>query len=64
MPLPREGDSDAVARVAEAVARPIVLSLARTRQADIERADRSVEKAQHPGIHIFIATSELHLNAS
>ena len=56
-----EGDSDAVARVAEAVSRPIVLSLARTRQADIERAVRSVEKAQHPGIHIFIATSELHL---
>jgi 2-isopropylmalate synthase len=56
-----EGDADAVAAVAAAVTRPIVLSLARTRRADLERAVRSVEKAKHPGIHIFIATSELHL---
>lgn len=56
-----EGDADAVRRVAEAVSAPIVLSLARTRQTDIEAALRSVERAAHPGIHIFIATSELHL---
>ncbi len=56
-----DGDADAVARVAEAVRTPIVLSLSRTRQADIERAVRSVEKAAHPGIHIFIATSDVHL---
>ena len=55
------GDADAVARVAEAVSEPIVLSLARTRQADIEAALQSVEKAKQPGIHIFIATSDLHL---
>ena len=40
---------------------PIVLSLARTRQGDLEAALRSVETAKRPGIHIFIATSELHL---
>jgi 2-isopropylmalate synthase len=56
-----EGDADAVRRVAEAVAAPIVLSLARTRQADLEAALRSVERAKRPGIHIFIATSDLHL---
>jgi 2-isopropylmalate synthase len=56
-----DGDADAVARVAEAVSKPIVLSLARTRQADIERAIESVAKAKRPGIHIFIATSEIHL---
>jgi len=55
------GDFDSVARVAEAVTRPIVLSLARTREADIRQAIKSVEKARHPGIHIFIATSDLHL---
>jgi 2-isopropylmalate synthase len=55
------GDADAVARVAEAVTFPVVLSLARTKQGDIEAALRSVEKAKRPGIHIFIATSELHL---
>ncbi len=56
-----EGDADAVARVADAIAGPIVLSLARTRQGDIEQAVRSVARAKRPGIHIFIATSELHL---
>jgi 2-isopropylmalate synthase len=55
------GDFDSVARVAEAVTRPIVLSLARTREADLRQAIKSVEKAKHPGIHIFIATSDLHL---
>jgi 2-isopropylmalate synthase len=55
------GDFDSVARVAEAVSEPVVLSLARTREADIQRGLQSVEKAKHPGIHIFIATSEIHL---
>lgn len=55
------GDFDSVARVAEAVSKPIVLSLARTKEADILQAIKSVEKAKNPGIHIFIATSDLHL---
>ena len=56
-----EGDYDSVRRVAEAATRPIVLSLARTKEGDIDRAIRAVEKAKRPGIHIFIATSDLHL---
>jgi len=56
-----EGDADAVRGVADVVSTPIVLSLARPRQADLEAALRSVAKAKRPGIHIFIATSELHL---
>jgi 2-isopropylmalate synthase len=56
-----EGDFDAVRRVADAVARPIVLSLARTREQDVDRAVRAVERAKRPGIHIFIATSDIHL---
>ncbi len=56
-----EGDYDSVRRVAETIARPIVLSLSRTKEGDIERALRAVEKAKRPGIHIFIATSDIHL---
>ncbi len=56
-----DGDAAAVARVAEAVRGPVVLSLSRTKESDIERAIRSVEKARRPGVHIFIATSDLHL---
>jgi len=55
------GDFEAVQRVAQTVSRPVVLSLARTREADIVQAIRAVEKARNPGIHVFIATSDLHL---
>jgi 2-isopropylmalate synthase len=55
------GDFDAVRRVAEAVSRPIVLSLSRTREEDVDQALRAVERAPRPGIHIFIATSDIHL---
>jgi 2-isopropylmalate synthase len=56
-----DGDFEAVQRVASAVTKPIVLSLARTREQDIDRAIAAVEKAKNPGIHIFIATSDIHL---
>jgi 2-isopropylmalate synthase len=56
-----EGDFEAVNKVAATVKRPIVLSLARTREADVMRAIKAVEKAERPGIHIFIATSDIHL---
>ena len=55
------GDRESVERVAQVVEGPVVLSLSRTREADIDAAIASVEKARKPGIHIFIATSDLHL---
>jgi len=56
-----DGDFEAVRRVAAIVAAPIVLSLARTRGPDIDRAIAAVERAKRPGVHIFIATSDIHL---
>src|SRR5262245_27380569 len=56
-----DGDYEAVRRVASVVTKPIVLSLARTREQDIKRAIRAVEKAKRPGIHVFIATSDIYL---
>src|SRR5712692_5949718 len=50
------GDFEAVRRVAAAVTNPIVLSLSRTRDEDVDQALRAVDKAPQPGIHIFIAT--------
>ncbi len=55
------GDVEAVSRVAAAVQTPVVLSLSRTREGDIDRALAAVEHAHNPGIHIFIATSDLHM---
>jgi len=55
------GDFEAVSSVAAAVSNPVVLSLSRTREGDIDSALAAVEKAARPGIHIFIATSDLHM---
>jgi len=55
------GDFESVNRVAQALTEPIVLSLSRTQEGDVDSALRAVDKAKHPGIHIFIATSEIHL---
>jgi 2-isopropylmalate synthase len=55
------GDFESVQRVADTVKGPVVLSLSRTREEDVDQALRSVDKASRPGIHIFIATSDIHL---
>ncbi|MGH7933507.1 MAG: 2-isopropylmalate synthase [Candidatus Binataceae bacterium] len=55
------GDFESVRRVADAVRNPIVLSLSRTREEDVDQALRAVDKSVRPGVHIFIATSDIHL---
>ncbi len=57
------GDFESVKSVAGTVESPVVLSLSRTREADIEAAVSAVSSARNPGIHIFIATSDLHLKS-
>ena len=56
-----DGDFDSVRRVCQEVTRPRVVSLARAQEGDIERALKAVELAHNPGIHTFIATSDIHL---
>lgn len=56
-----EGDFESVVRVAKEIRRPIVMSLARAREEDIQKALKAVEGAKHPGVHIFIATSDIHM---
>src|ERR1041385_5251275 len=56
-----EGDFESVRRIAELVTTPIVLSLSRTKEGDVVRAIQAVERAKKPGLHIFIATSDIHL---
>jgi len=56
-----DGDFESVRRVAEEVSLPRVVSLARAQEGDISRALKAVERAKKPGIHTFIATSDIHL---
>jgi 2-isopropylmalate synthase len=60
-PIASEGDFEAVRAVAEEVRGLQVCGLARTGQADVERAALALEKAANPRIHTFIATSDIHL---
>ena len=56
-----EGDFQAVRAIAEKAKTAVVASLARCRKADIDRAWESVKVAVHPRIHVFLATSPIHM---
>ena len=56
-----QGDADAVKAIANAVTKPAVVSLARCVKEDIDTAAEAVRYAKKPGIHIFIATSDIHI---
>ncbi len=60
-PMSSPGDFEAVKAVAQELERPIIAGLCRAREADIERAWDAVRHANHPGLHTFIATSDIHL---
>ena len=60
-PIASEGDFAAVQAIAAAVRRPVIAGLARACAADIERAWQALHNARHPRIHIFLATSDIHL---
>jgi 2-isopropylmalate synthase len=55
------GDFEGVKAVAEAVERPTVASLCRTRKDDIDAAAEALENARRSRIHVFIATSPVHM---
>src|SRR5437879_1788336 len=60
-PIASEGDFAAVRAIAAVVRRPIIAGLARTCRADIERAWQALKDASRPRIHVFLATSDIHL---
>jgi 2-isopropylmalate synthase len=60
-PIASEGDFAAVQGVAQMVRRPIIAALARARKEDIERAWQALKGAARPRIHVFLATSDIHL---
>lgn len=55
------GDAESVRSVAEAVKDVTVASLARALKKDIDAAYEAVKVAVSPRIHLFLATSDLHL---
>src|SRR6185312_12610142 len=64
-PVSSLGDSDAVKGIAKSVGRapeaPEICGLARCVKGDIEACAAAVKPAKRPRIHVFIATSDIHL---
>ena len=58
-----EGDLESIRAIAKAVRGPRIASLARCKREDIEAAARAIEPAPVNRIHVFLASSDLHLEA-
>lgn len=54
------GDAAAIRAVAQAVTKPLVVSLARANKADIDAVIEALSGIKNVGIHVFIATSPIH----
>ncbi len=61
-PIASDGDFEAVQAVAQEIRYPRIAGLARAGYEDIERAWQAVRHAQRPRIHVFLATSDIHLH--
>ena len=61
-PINSQSEFDAVAAVAASVKGPVICGLARMNSNDIDRAWESIKDAQKARIHIFIATSQIHMD--
>ena len=60
-PIASPDDFKAVNTISKNIKNSIVCGLARCIKADIEAAHKSLRKAKHPRIHVFLATSKIHM---
>jgi 2-isopropylmalate synthase len=61
-PISSRGDLEAVRKVAQEIRTVPIAALARARKDDVNAAIEALEPAAAPRLHIFLATSDLHLN--
>src|ERR1700744_6241702 len=59
--MPSEADFAAIATIPQAIRKPRITSLARAKREDIDMAARALEHADRARIHVFLASSDLHL---
>ncbi|MFH1355046.1 MAG: 2-isopropylmalate synthase [Candidatus Omnitrophota bacterium] len=60
-PIASPDDFKAVSKVAKNITKSSICGLARCLRKDIEAAHQAIKKAKRPRIHIFMATSKIHL---
>lgn len=60
-PVSSPGDFEAVSRIAKEVQGPTIAALARAEADDVETAWQSIKHASQSRIHVFLATSPIHM---
>jgi 2-isopropylmalate synthase len=60
-PISSLGDFNAVQKIAKSVKGPAICGLARAVKADIDAAYNAVKASSRPRIHVFLATSKIHM---
>ncbi|NNL65718.1 MAG: 2-isopropylmalate synthase [Myxococcales bacterium] len=60
-PIASEGDLESVKAISQSVREPVICALSRTSPTDVEHAQEALQSAARPRIHVFIATSDIHL---
>ena len=60
-PVSSLGDLESVRQISRAVKGPVICGLARAIKADIDAAHEAVKFAKRPRIHVFLATSKIHM---
>src|ERR1700677_3867639 len=60
-PINSPGDFESVQAIAREVEGPVICGLARTSAQDIEAAWNAVSDSERPRIHMFLATSDIHI---
>jgi 2-isopropylmalate synthase len=60
-PISSEGDFESVRRISQTIRSVTIAGLARANKADIDRCWEAVKGAAKPRIHVFLATSDIHL---
>ncbi|MBZ5527556.1 MAG: 2-isopropylmalate synthase [Acidobacteriia bacterium] len=62
-PIASQGDLEAVKTVAREVRGARIAALARAKREDVDAAIEALQPAESPRLHVFLATSDLHLKA-
>jgi len=60
-PITSPGDSEAVRLIAKEVREPTICALAHANKDAVDAAWQAVKEAQHPRIHVFLSSSEIHM---
>lgn len=60
-PIASPGDFQSVKRIAQEVQGPTIAALARAQASDVDRAWEAIRYAADPRLHVFMATSPIHM---